>query len=200
MGQYIVLPSPIVPITDSTGQQITAVGGALQTANTGSFVATYSAATLNLTPATLATDVLTLFGSATKAIKILRIGISGVQTNAGQVTAQLIKRSATNTGGTSSAPTPTPHDSADAVATATVKAYTANPTALGTAVGTIRTARLGLPSVTSATSSSFIEWTFGDIPEKSIILRGIAEGIAINLGGVTLTGGSLDVYITWAEV
>jgi hypothetical protein len=157
---------------------------------------TYSAAILNLATATLATDIFTLTGSATKTIRVLRLGISGIGGSTNNFAYQVIKRSTANTGGTSTTPTAVPHDSNDAAATATVRAYTANPT-LGTAIGTIRAFRFA--TTASNTLDSSYEEDFGMGPEKAIVLRGTSEVFALNLNGVTITGSSLDLFIEWSE-
>jgi hypothetical protein len=71
--------------------------------------ATYSANILGLVSVATATDIFTIYGSATKTIKILRIGISATQTTGGAVNIQLIKRSTANTGGTSASSTAVVH-------------------------------------------------------------------------------------------
>jgi len=97
---------------------------------------TYSAAIGALVTAGAATDIFTITGSATKTIRITRIRIGGNSTTATWHIFLGIKRSTANTGGTSTVLTRVPHDSLNAAATATIRAYTANPT-LGTTVGTL---------------------------------------------------------------
>lgn len=164
---------------------------------------TYSASAATITPAATPTDVFTIYGSATKTIRIMRIALSGSETTQGVEDFRLIKRSATNTGGTSALATDVPHDSNDAAGTATVRSYTANPTGLGAAVGTVSAARFMVPAVapgsSGATWSTFHDLFYADKPDKAIVLRGTAEGVAINLNSVTLTGGSLSYVVEWTE-
>lgn len=169
--------------------------------------ATYSAAKVGLVPGSSATDIFTLTGSATKIVRVTRIEIAGTSTSASGAALDvlLLKRSTANTLGTSTgSPTPVPHDSADAVATATVLAYTAVPTT-GTLVGTaIRNQKLMLALATD-TSSDFppmdrIVWEFGNRPSKGLVLRGIGEVLAINLNAATPTAtASFDIAIEWTE-
>lgn len=161
--------------------------------------ATYSASITGLVAATLATDVFTIYGSATKTIRITGILVSGVQTTASQANVLAIKRSALNTGGTSTAPTRVPYDSQSAAATATVLAYTANPSALGAAVGTLSTRRLFVPGAATASDAQGLEIKFGEAQQQMVTLRGAAEGLAINLNGVTLAGNSFNITIEWTE-
>lgn len=86
--------------------------------------------------------------------------------------------------------------SANAASTATVLAYTANPT-VGTLVGNLRTVKLF--ASTTATDSDTQIVTFGDRPGQAIVLRGTSEVFAINLNSVTVTGNSSNIYIEYTE-
>jgi len=167
------------------------------TVNLPSPAITYSAVANGIVPATAATDLVTIYGSATKTINILNVWVTGVQTTAGQAQVLLIKRSTANSAGTSTAPVKIPYDSNDVAATATFLAYTANPT-LGTAIGNVRGDRAFLPGAASASDAQGLTWSF--INGKNMILRGVAQGIAINLNAATLAGGSINVTIEWTEV
>lgn len=160
---------------------------------------TYSTSVSGLAPAALATDIFTMSGSATKTIRIARIVVNGVQTTAGQVVILVIKRSTVNTGGTSTAQIRVPYDSASVAATATALAYTANPTALGTVVGTITANRLFVPGVASASDAQGLEIVTGDVGQQFITLRGVAETLSINFNGVTIAGGAVNVTFEWME-
>lgn len=161
--------------------------------------ATYMASITGLTPALLATDIFEIKGSASKTVKILGIHISGIATAAGAYDFLLIKRSTANTTGTSSAPTPVPLDSADGAATATLKAYTANPGALGTAVGTIASRKATVTTATGAIPEIPLVISFGIGQGKEVVLRGTSELLCLSLNGATMTGGSLNIDIVWTE-
>jgi hypothetical protein len=168
------------------------------------FRPTYQASIVNLqvqiaTP----TDIFTIQGSASKLVTVTEMSCSGtVATAAASPDLSFIKRSTANLTGTSTSPTGVPNDSNSAAATAVVKAYTVNPGTLGTAVGTIRSAKLPLPLVTGGTMS-ILRVQFGDSPfEQPVILRGVAQTLAIGGGGVALGGAnqvSLDCNVTWTE-
>ena len=161
--------------------------------------ATYSASAV-VTVAASATDIVTIYGSASKTVRITRIEVYGTQTTAGNGSVLLIKRSAVDTGGTSTNPTKVPHDSSDAAATATVAQYTVNPTGLGAAIGTVRTGVLAVPAAATATESPEpLVWEFGTRNDKPMILRGVAQGVGVNLNGVTFLGGSFAVNVEWTE-
>lgn len=187
--------------TLTTGQQVslqTDLNGRLLTANVNSDgrKITYSASISGLVAAALPTDIFTITGSATKTVKISRLYLTATQGTAGQKDVLLIKRSTANTLGTSTAPTGIPYDSTNAAATATVLAYTANPT-LGTAVGTLFSTKLQIP--TAATSGDALALNFGTSNAQAITLRGIAQVLAVNLNAATLTTSSFDITIEWTE-
>lgn len=166
--------------------------------------ATYSASQLLFTPAATPTDVFTITGSATKTVRITRIEVTGLATTAGTVDVALVMRSTANTGGTSTgSPSAIPHDANSAAATATVLAYTANPT-LGTAVGAattglIRSQRAYL-NVAATGPSEHINFDFGNRPSQDIVLRGATQVLAVNLNGDTLPAGTkLSCSVEWTE-
>ncbi len=146
------------------------------------------------------TDVFTLFGSATKTIKIVRaeVYISGATGAAAVADVQALKRTTVNTGGTSTAATVVGADSADGastVATATGLYYTANPSTLGTSAGAFRIAKAAYATpgatVGNGAVSSFL-WNFNEMGAGSKLptLRGTSQGFCINLNGSTLGGTS----------
>lgn len=166
-------------------------------------VATYSAGILGLVPAASGTDFFTIQGSATTVVRVKNIECSGTTTAAASIAVQVVKRSAADTTGTSTSPAMVPMDPNDGAATALVKAYTANPGALGAIVGgPIRTGVL----TTTTVASSAIEqtpplgWTFGLNNDKEPTLRGVAQTLALNLNGASISAGALlGCSVTWTE-
>lgn len=156
---------------------------------------TYSFA-FTVAPAAAATDIFQLIGSATTTVSINKINISGTQTTGGQVTVIVSKRSSANTLGTLSTATIVSHDAVDASATAVASVYTANPTS-GTAIGDLRRFSLPLGTAT-ATTNNIVQLDFGE-RGKPIVLSGVSQAIAISLGGVTLTGSSINVWVEITE-
>lgn len=162
-----------------------------------STIQSYAASIVGLVPlAAGATDLFTISGSATKLVKILSLHISGNATTAITVPLSIIKRSAANTGGTSTAPVVVPHDSNNGAGTAVVLAYTANPTVLGTTVGMLDAFKLDLPASATATNVNLDE-DFND--GQPYVLRGTAQILAINLNSSAIAGGNLAVAIHWTE-
>jgi hypothetical protein len=168
----------------------------LQVQNAEHLRKTYSASFTVATAAT-ATDIATIIGSASTVVRVTKIELTGLATTAVTTPILLIKRSAADTGGTSTTATAIPHDANDAAATAVVSAYTANPTGLGAAVGTIRSTKMVFPL--TGVLDSVIIWEFGIRNNKPIVLRGVAQNLAINLNSITVTGGSVSGFIEWTE-
>lgn len=159
-----------------------------------STLATYGASATAIASAASATDIFEIGGSATKTVRVRRLQISGVATTTGTSDIQIVKRSTANSGGTSTGATAVPHDSASAAVTATVKAYTANPT-LGNAVGTLMAAKITTPNVTATVTVVPLIVEF----KNPVVLRGTAQQLAVNLNGVSVVGGSFNVDVTWTE-
>lgn len=143
----------------------------------------------SFTVAASTTDFLTLFGSASKTIEILKVFVIPTNSGAGNYWdhAFLIKRTAVNTGGTSAAQVITKLDSTDPTATATPLQYTANPSGLGAGTVIHQTRISHMPFSYYFVDSNgpmgiiFDSDKFG----KPIILRGVAEGLAVNYNGAS---------------
>lgn len=189
----------VAALTTDNAMVVTLSPNSTGSVNMAASPATYAAAASGLVPAALATDVFTLNGSATKTIRVSKLSVNGVQTTAGQVAISIIKRSTANAGGTSTATTRIPYDSASAAATGTVLSYTANPTTLGTVVGTITASRLFVPGIATATDAQGFSMVTGDVGQQFVTIRGAAENLAVNLNGVTIAGGAVNVVIEWTE-
>lgn len=163
---------------------------------------TFSATINSLVTPASATDIFTITGSASKIIRVTKIHVSGNQTTHSWRTFKGLKRSTANSGGTSTVITAVPHDSLNSAATATVRAYTGNPT-LGTLIGELRAERMSLPVTTPTNAQgngpgTRLSWDFAQ-EGQPIILRGVNEVFALNLNSVSLAGPSLDIFIEWTE-
>lgn len=186
-----------VQLTDGTNTPTYTSGGQIRVVQDDGYKASYSAGAVAIAPAATATDVFVISGSASKTVRVTRISASCTSTAGLTVNAAIIKRSSADTGGTSAAVTAAPMDSADGAATASVLSYTANPGALGTAVGNVRTFKLFSPTAT--TFQTFQEMLFGNTTGQAVVLRGVAQQLAINLSATTITGGSCNFYTEWTE-
>lgn len=169
--------------------------------------ATYAAATGMFTAIASATDMLQIYGSATKTIKILKIFASYTTATASSTNIFfLIKRSADNSNSQSpSSPTKIPLDSAFAAATAIVRNYATggtNPT-VGAAVGNVdvRTCQSQMASAYNSGGLSPLVLFDADKFGAPIVLRGVAEGLVVNNNGATPVGTTPTVGFTiiWTE-
>lgn len=173
-------------------------GALTSVVNTEGVKATYSASVVALATVTSATDVFTLTGSATKTIRLTQVRVSGtIDTAAQYVNLALNKHSAANTGGTSASITPIPHDSSDVAASATVLSYTANPT-IGTSLGTVETSRYFAALSGTAAPTTERVWDYTTRNGRGIVLRGVAQQVALNLG-TTANSGVFNISIEWTE-
>lgn len=162
------------------------------------------------TPVATPTDLVIIEGSSTKTVRILSMVIGTQTTAAGSEEFRLIKRSTADTTGTFvSAGTPVPFDSTNAASTVNrVGHFTANPGALGTALGNINIVRQGSPVLLPASLAGIREVpevemipTMGaTLLDQPITLRGVAETLAINFNGAALVAGQVHTYrIMWLE-
>lgn len=167
--------------------------------NVGGWKATYTTNIFGLVPVTAATDIFTLTGSATKTIRVLRVEFSMVITTATMIDLVFLKRSTANTAGTTTSTnlTTSSHDSNSAANTATILAYTANPTA-GTLVGNLGNIKYLAQPATILPVVVIKE--YGTRPSQQPVLRGTSQVFAVNLNGIALGGGQLaDIAIEWSE-
>jgi hypothetical protein len=167
---------------------------------------TFSAASLGLVPAAAATDIFTL-QSVSKTVRLLRLEISGVATAAAAVAVALLKGGVglADTGGTQASgialPVAGTHDSANAVATALLAAYTANPTINRGTVGTagnllIRAGTLNL-SVPAGPASPLV-WDFTTRNGQGLVLRA-GQHVALNFNGATNAGNIVQINAEFTE-
>lgn len=159
--------------------------------------ATYRATVTGLVPAASATDIAYINGSATKTVRVTRIVVSGTAGTHVNTPIILVKRSTANSGGTCAAATNVPLDSSNAAATAVVNSCTANPTT-GTLVGNI-SARSYFFGVATEASGPPADFLIGQEGGQPLTLRGVAQGLAVNLGAVSVTSGVVNVTIEWTE-
>jgi hypothetical protein len=146
-------------------------------------------------------DLVILRGSTTKTVRVTRIEISGAATAATEILCYIKKHTIANTGGTNSNPTPTKYDSSDGGPTALVVLYTTQATVDASAT-IIRAFRLTLavtPAATANLNDRYIA-DFGARPSEAIVLRGVAQELAINFNGQATTAGQvMDITIEWTE-
>lgn len=162
--------------------------------------ATYHYVAQDITPVATATDVLTISGSASKVIRITKISIVGTATAASIYDHYIVKRTAANTGGTSTSPTPAKSDSNDPTAAATLRLYTANPSALGSGISVEANKTYLTASSSPGAAALPVVYTFGNRNDKAIVLRGTGESLAFNFAGQAVpSGANIYMNIEWTE-
>jgi hypothetical protein len=162
---------------------------------------TYGAAKAAVSPGSAtATDVFEICGSASNTIRVTRIAMSGRATAVSSVDVGLLKRSTASSGGTFDPVTPTAFDSNSAAATATLKAFSLNPT-VGTLVGALIQRQLQLGNLTTGVGGEplLIEFNANRAASGPIALRGTGQCLVVNLNGANLPGNSLNFSAEWTE-
>jgi hypothetical protein len=186
---------------DSSGNPIAAKadGNVLSTSTNGTR-ATFRYVASDVSPVATATDVLVLSGSSSKVIRVTKVSINGTATAASIYDHYVIKRTAANTGGTSTSKTAAQSDSSDAAQTATLLQYSANPSALGTGIAFEGNKTYLAASTTPGAAALPFVYTYGNRNDKAIVLRGTSESLAINFGGQAVpSGANLYISIEWTE-
>lgn len=187
LGQAAMAAS--LPVVIASNQSTISVAPA----NAGG--ATYTISGENYAGYALATDMLTICGSATKTVKIVAMSIRINTTAAALQNVKWIKRSTANTGGTATNPVLFPVNSTRAAAPAdcVVSLYSVIPASLGTVVGTVAYASV-VTALATAAPSGFLMTQVN--PAASVIslvepitLNGVNESLCINWGGAVLPAG-----------
>jgi hypothetical protein len=173
--------------------------GVLQTqamTNSNGSWPTYSASKAAGVGVASATDVATLAGSATKTIYVTRIiFLATIATAQALGTVNIIKRSAADTGGTSTTTTAVPHDANSAAATGTCLFYTANPS-VGAVIANVRTERYNFQVTGATVTPARLDIGF----DNPITLRGTAQQLCVGLSGQGANATTIDVTFEWFEV
>ena len=166
---------------------------------------TYGAISIGLVPAAAATDIACLQGSASKVVTLNRLLISGTAGTAITTPFVILKRVLLDSGGTPATSTALPvagkYDPQFGTATATLNAWTANPTINDASPTYIAAPAVTLP-VTASSGTTPTEVNFGtwsDAYNAGIVLRGATQAVCINLNAATVTSGVLAITFEWVE-
>jgi hypothetical protein len=163
-------------------------------------VATYLACNPQYTVPATPGEMITIYGSATKTVKILKLRLRMEQTTAGTNLVYLHRRNSAASGGTANAVTTVKCDTTDPSATATMNYYTANPTAGGSDGKILDAVDVQSPAAASNLQPNWQDIYNADYAGKPIILSGTAQGIGLNLNGVALpTGLKVQLQVVWTE-
>lgn len=166
--------------------------------------ATYSVSVLNLAVASGATDIFSLSGSDSAYVTLLDLSITGTLSGGdGIFDVQLLRRSSASSGGTLiTAPTVVPTDSSFGAATAAVKGYTANPTALGTLTGPLSNGKLLLGKADgTGKAPNVVQLAPQNLLAAPLTIHGLLSGfLAVNWNSQAITGTALlNIRATWME-
>lgn len=162
----------------------------------------YSAAAV-YAPAASGTDTCSIAGSASKTIKVRQVVFTATGAAAGVTEAiAVIKRSTAYTAGAGGTMAQVPYDSINSLTSSTTNAgtsglveyWTGNPT-VGTAVGTLADPFVYIG--TAILGGARYTFNFGDLASP-IVLRGVAQNLAVNLNGVTISG-NISCRFEWTE-
>jgi hypothetical protein len=177
-------------LTDALGRQVvTCFSGCAASIPASTYFATTGAAANGKAVVATGTDFFCIVGSGTKTVFITSLEMSA---QAGSSTLSsnldLVVRSTLDSGGTSTNLTAVPADSANAAATATITTYSANPAALGTAVGQVKANMfVATGSATNLMGPTFLAtWSFGSLRGvQPLTLRGATQEACLNANGAT---------------
>lgn len=164
---------------------------------------TYLAKITNYSAYATPTDLVCLWGSATKIVKI-QGEIVYVQSNVATLQAfYWVKRTAANTGGTPTTATPIlKSDSAFVAPTASVVSYGSAPTlGAGSFVTVVFGSSVALTAAPAAVNFiGLVASGNKQIDPQGVILRGINEGICLNWNSNALQAGWVSNFdIEWTE-
>lgn len=158
---------------------------------------TYSATIAGVNPASSATDVCTLTGSATKTVRVRRIIFAGHNNSVVADPVAIIKRSTADTNGNGTHLVTTAYDSKfSATTVAQAEFFITNPT-VGTQVGVLADIDIVFPITTSVVPTVGYTFEFGKLGAP-VFLRGVAQQLAVNLNGRTVAG-PISCTFEWTE-
>jgi len=158
----------------------------------------FKACSAFITPAAATTDIMQITGSSSKTIRVLEVDVSftaSVTTGLPTPT-YLVKRSSADTSGTTSTMTTVALSSGNTSPTASITAYTANPTT-GTAVGNICAYQILAtegPVGAAGASENYLTPTCvvykaGSF-DQAVTLTSAAEALCLNFNGTIPSGTS----------
>lgn len=170
-------------------------------------VPTYTATSVGLVPASSATDIFCITPGTSKSVAIRRITIAGTAGTAITTPFLLYRRVSRDTGGTAATslalPVAVPHSPTDSASNSTLIAYTANPTVVDASPSLMDDLTVDLPVTTAAGGPVENTHTYGtsiDIFEKGIdAIKNTTQQLCVNLNGVTVATGVLQITMEWQE-
>jgi hypothetical protein len=144
----------------------------------------------------------TITGAANTLVRVLRMGISQLQTTAGVNNWFLWRYSSALTGGTAATLTNVPLDDNDSASNAIVQQWTVNFTGGGASVGALWGGRLAAPAAATAGAAGYqgLVVDFTQLYGKPALLRGANQVIGWTSNGVAVAAGTLLIpWVQWTE-
>jgi len=173
---------------------------------------TYSAGFIGLVPAASATDLTCISASASKTVRVVEFRISGSAGTAVGLPITALRRTSLDTGGTAATTTANPantiisHDTTvapNSSATATLIAYTANPTINDTSPTYLDSQQVNFPTTAAGSGSVAGLFNPGLYIEDNVqtwsLQKGTNQQICVNLNGISISSGVLTGKWTWTE-
>lgn len=166
---------------------------------------TYGATSVGLVPASSATDIACINGSATRVVRLQYVRVSGSAGTLVNVPVILTKHASADSGGTvatgNALPVPYTLDPSNPTVTATTTAYTANPTINDTSPGYIDNDIMNANTTGTNASGGAVRFDYtGRNFAQAPILRNTAQQVCVNLQSTTISTGSLNVTFRWTEL
>lgn len=185
------------------GAQVPGVNSTLASVFTLAYEASTSKATYSatgaLSPATNATEVCTLSGSASKTIRLRRIMLAAGATAVATDPIEITKRSSVNIAAGGVALSKVPYDSSFAASTvALAEAWPTTVTTLGTLVGVLADPLITYNNYTTGVGSGNLIMEFGRFGSP-VFLRGVSQYVSVNMAGVVPAGVRLACTFEWTE-
>jgi len=170
-------------------------------------VPTYTATSVALVPAASATDIFCISPGTSKNIAVRRVAIGGTAGTAITARFLLYRRVSHDTGGTAATslalPVAVPLYPSDPASTATLTAYTANPTVVDSSPSLMGAMTVDLPLTSAAGGAIHVERHWGssvDMFNHGLILaKNTTQQLCINLNGVSVSSGVLTINMEWQE-
>ncbi len=154
-------------------------------------------ACFDLTCSGTASDIIELVGSPSKKVVVAFIQVLANTTVAGKMRADCYYRQTINTGGTATNPTVVNDNTAAPAATATLKAYTVNPTIAGG--GILTNTQFNTTAILASLPQAY-NYTFRASTANGKYLKDNTESLAINVSGAALAGLVVTVTVVWWEL
>jgi hypothetical protein len=162
---------------------------------------TYWASSYNLAVPIGATDIVCLENPNGIVVRLLGVSLYGTGGAAGTIDITVVRRTPLNTGGTSTTPAVSGSD-LNAPASQTVfRAYTVNPTALGTVTGTFRSLRWDVTTNGSnADPTGTTMLGFNSLKEDAVVpmLRARGSAFCVNFNAAAVAS-TVTIDMVWSE-